>query len=95
MAETVIRLPLTADARVTSSSVRMRFVVDEVAVGLVFLPVLRFSPVIIIPPLLRTRNHLDVAFTKLRKSRSLAMSQQQCSFRNPWHWAEKCSRFFT
>jgi hypothetical protein len=35
-------------------TVYVRFVVDTVALGRVFLPVLRFSPVSIIPPKLHT-----------------------------------------
>jgi branched-subunit amino acid transport protein len=35
-------------------------VVDKVALGQVFLQVLRFSPVSIIPPLLRTHVHIGV-----------------------------------
>jgi branched-subunit amino acid transport protein len=46
MAQAVSRWPLTAEARVVG------FVVDKVALGQVFLRVLRFSPANIIPPLL-------------------------------------------
>jgi hypothetical protein len=48
MAQAVSRRPPTAEARVRS--VHVGFVVDKVALGQVFLRVLRFSPVNFIPP---------------------------------------------
>jgi hypothetical protein len=45
-------------------SVNVGFVVDEVALGQVFLLVLRFSPVSIILLVLHTHLHLHVAFTR-------------------------------
>jgi hypothetical protein len=45
MAQAVIRRPLTAEARVHARSAHVEFVVDKVALGQVFLRVLRFSPV--------------------------------------------------
>jgi hypothetical protein len=45
ISQAVSRRPLTAAARVNP----VKFVVDEVALGQVFLRVLRFSPVSIIP----------------------------------------------
>jgi hypothetical protein len=45
-------------------SVRVRFVVDEVALGQVFFLVLRFSPVSIIPPVLHSLLHIQVAVTR-------------------------------
>jgi hypothetical protein len=50
MAQVVSRRPLTAEARVCPGSIHVGFVVDKVALGQVFLQVLRFSPVNIIPP---------------------------------------------
>jgi hypothetical protein len=50
MAQVVSRRPLTAEARVRSRSIHVWFVVDKVALGEVFLRVIRFSPVNIIPP---------------------------------------------
>jgi hypothetical protein len=47
MAQAIGRRPLTAEARV-----HVGFVVDKVALGQVFLRVLRFSPVNFIPPVL-------------------------------------------
>jgi hypothetical protein len=49
MAQVVSRRPLTAEARVRAGSIHVWFVVDNVALGQVFLGVLRFSPVNIIP----------------------------------------------
>jgi hypothetical protein len=48
MAQVVSRRPVTAKARVCSRASPRRFVVGEVALGQVFLRVLRFSPVDII-----------------------------------------------
>jgi hypothetical protein len=50
MVHTVSRRPLTAAARVRTQVNPVRFVVDKVALGQVFLRVLRFRPVNIIPP---------------------------------------------
>jgi hypothetical protein len=48
-AQAVSRRPLTAEARVRSRVVHVGFMVDKVALGQVFLRVLRFSPVNFIP----------------------------------------------
>jgi hypothetical protein len=50
MAQAVSRRPLTAAARVRAHVSPVGFVVDKVAVGQVFLRVLRFFPVSIISP---------------------------------------------
>jgi hypothetical protein len=51
MAQAVSRRPLTAAAWVRASRINpLVFVVDKVAVGQVFLRVIRFYPVSIIPP---------------------------------------------
>jgi hypothetical protein len=50
MAQAVSRRPLTAAAGVRAQVNPVGFVVDKVALGQVFLRVLRFSPVTIIPP---------------------------------------------
>jgi hypothetical protein len=50
MAQAVSRRPLTAESGFVSGSIHVRFVVDKVALGQVFLCVLRFSSVDI-PPL--------------------------------------------
>jgi hypothetical protein len=60
MAQAVCRWPLTAAAWVHAQVNPMGFVVDKVALGQVFLRVLRFSSVNIIPP-------WDSHFRKLKK----------------------------
>jgi hypothetical protein len=45
MAQVVSRRPLTAEARVRARSVHVGLMVDKVALGRIFLRVLRFSPV--------------------------------------------------
>jgi hypothetical protein len=52
MAQAVSRRPLTAEARFDPGSVHVGFMVDKVALGQVFLWVLRFSSVNFIPPVL-------------------------------------------
>ena len=52
MVQAVSRRPLTAKAPEHPSPIRVEFVVDKVALGQVFLRVLRFFPVSIIPPML-------------------------------------------
>jgi hypothetical protein len=50
MAQAVSRQPLTAEARVRAWSIHVGFMVDKVALGQVFIRVLRVSPVSIISP---------------------------------------------
>jgi hypothetical protein len=50
MDQVVSQRPLTAEAQVHAGSIHVGFVVDKVALGYVFLRVLRFFPVNIIPP---------------------------------------------
>jgi hypothetical protein len=50
MSQAVSRRPLIAKARVRALVSPCGFVVDKVALGYVFLRVLRFSPVDIFPP---------------------------------------------
>jgi len=59
LAQTVRRRPFTAEASFRSQS--MRFLVDIVALGQVFLRVLRFSTFSIIPLVLHIHLHLYVA----------------------------------
>jgi hypothetical protein len=47
------------------------FVVDKVALGKLFLSVLPFPPVSIIPPVLHTHLHLQVALTRRTNGPSL------------------------
>jgi hypothetical protein len=58
--------------------VHVRFMLDKVAMGRVFLLPFRFSLVNIIPLLL----HLRVALTRTTNWRSLGNFQKQCSFRD-------------
>ena len=52
-------------------SAHVRFVLDKVALGQVFLPVLRFTPVSIIPSLLHSHLHLHVSAAKRKSGLSL------------------------
>jgi hypothetical protein len=67
MAQAVGRRPLTAAARVRAQVNLVGFVVDKVVVGQVFLRVLRFYPVNIIPP-------WATHFRKLQKNNSFILS---------------------
>jgi hypothetical protein len=69
MAQAVSRRPLTAAARFRAQVNSVGFVVDKVALGQVFLRVLRFRPVNIIPPWVPH-------FRKLKKN---------SSFTHPFH----------
>jgi hypothetical protein len=59
MGQMVSCQPLTADAQVRSQATSYVIVVDKVALGQVFLRVLRFTPVSIIPPILHTHFRLN------------------------------------
>jgi len=76
----IIRL---MDFRVRSQTSPCQIMVDTVALWQLFLPVLQFPPVRIIPPVLQTHLHLQVDPTRRRKGRSLGTFREQCSFRNP------------
>jgi len=52
-------------------SVHVVYLVEEVALGQVFLPVLRLSPVSNIPPLLHTHLHLNRLFVRRTSGRSV------------------------
>jgi hypothetical protein len=56
MAQAVSRQPFTAKDRFRFRAVHVRLVVDEVPLWQVFLPVLQFSPVTTIPPMLYTHS---------------------------------------
>ena len=58
------------------------FIVDKVKRGQIFLRVLRFSPVNIIPPVPHTQLH--VTLTRRTNGRSLIIFQEQCAFGNSW-----------
>ena len=57
----------------------MRFMVDKVTLGQVFLRVLLFSPVNIIPPVLRTHLHLHFAPTE-QTCKDKKSSKIKCCF---------------
>ena len=58
------------------SSVHVRFVVDKLTPERVFVLVLRFSPVIIIPPMTHAYLHLHVAVTRRTNGQSLGTFQK-------------------
>ena len=59
------------------SPVRVRFVVGKEALGQVFIQVLRFSPVSIIPSMLHTHLRLHVVLTRMTNGRSMGTFQKQ------------------
>ena len=58
----------------------MRFTVDEVALGQVFLPVLQFSSASIIRESLLSRLHLHVVLRRKTNGQNMGTFQKQCSF---------------
>jgi hypothetical protein len=64
MAEAVSRRSITAEARVQYQVVYMRSVAGKVSLGQVFLPVISYCPVGIIPPMVHTDLHPHVALNK-------------------------------
>ena len=62
--------------------VHVRFVVDKVTLGHVFLRLLRFSPVSIIPPLLRTHLHIQFAVIRRTNGRILGAFRKAVIFGN-------------
>ena len=82
MTQAVSRRSLTAEARVRSQfSPCEIFVGEEVLLRHVFLRVLQFFPVYIIPPMLHTHLHLYVALTRRTNGRSLGTFQIAVLFR--------------
>jgi len=77
----VSRRTVTAEARFRSQ-VSLTFVVDRVALGQVFMPVLRFSPVSIVPPMLHTQLHPACCSYQHKQTKPGNLSKQQCSFGN-------------
>ena len=68
------------------------FVVDRVALGQIFLPVLRFSPVTIIAAFLHTHLYLDVAFIRRTNGEAMGTVQQQYYFGNRGSQDGRCFR---
>ena len=65
-----------------SKTDHVRPVMDKVALGQIYLPVLHFSPVSIIPPTLHNNLQLHVALTRRTNERILGTFQKQCCFAN-------------
>ena len=63
-------------------TVRVRFVEFKRALGQVYLPILLFSPVSIIPSVLYTHIHLHVALPEGQTDEVWKPSKKQCSFVN-------------
>jgi hypothetical protein len=85
MAEAVIRRPVTAATRFRSHDSPCEIVVDKVTLEKALLPVLRFFPVGIIPPLPRThrpyhRLYLNLSQTLHRCSAHLTLHSQNQTF---------------
>ena len=59
----------------------------------VFLRVLLFPPLIVIPPFLRTHIHLHVALTRT-KGEAWEPSKEQCLSEIGKHWIDKYFHFF-
>ena len=56
------------------------FVVDKEALAQVFPPVLLFSPVSVIPPVLHTNLHIHLVFATKERSRTLGTSKHSNAF---------------
>jgi hypothetical protein len=74
------RWAFNVGARVHIRPVHVRFVVDKVTLGLVFLRLLRFSLVSIIPPMLHTHINLHVALPPLTNMPSRRSESQPYIF---------------
>jgi hypothetical protein len=65
-----------------SRPVHVKFVVDKVSVGQVLFRELRFCPVTVIVPMIRSCYNLNIALTWRTNSRSRETFQKQCCFGN-------------
>jgi hypothetical protein len=72
----------------------VKFVVDKLALGQVFILVLLFSPVSIIPPMLLTHLHLHVALTRRTIGRGLRTLISNALSEFGEHWTEKYLQLF-
>jgi hypothetical protein len=80
MAQAVLRRAVNAEARVRFNSIIMRYVVDKMALGQVVPPpppVLRLNLISVIPPMIHTRLHLNVALTRRTNGRNVGTFQVQ------------------
>jgi hypothetical protein len=73
--------------------VHVRFVVDKVTLGHVFLRLLRFSPVSIIPPLLRTLFIYTLLLSEGQTGEAWERSEKQSYSEIGEHWIEKKFHF--
>ena len=73
-------LKFTTEVQVRSQVSTVRFVVDNVAMVQVYLRILRFCSVSIIPSMLHTHFHLHVALTGRANGRSLGTFQKEILF---------------
>ena len=73
--------PLTAEGRIRSQVSSCEFVLDKMAVGEVFLQVLRFSPVIITLPVFHAHICLQIALTRRTNVRNLGIFKTIMAFR--------------
>jgi len=71
-------------------SVQVRFVVDRVVLGQVFLPVFRVSHLSIIPPVLHIHLQVRVARTRRTNRRSLGAFRKAVLFRKPGSVWSRC-----
>jgi hypothetical protein len=60
----------------------MKLMVDTVALGPVFLPVFRFSPVSNMPPMLHSYIQINIALIRGENGWSVAAFERQCCFGN-------------
>ena len=84
MAQAVIRRSPTAEARFRSQVSHVGFVVDKVQLEQGFLPVVLFSPISIISPILHTQVHLNTTLIKRTKGRSLGTLKQSNPLLDVW-----------
>jgi hypothetical protein len=72
--------PWTWRPAFNTASIHVGFLIDKVAMGQVFLRVLRVSPVSVIPPLFHVHFHLRVILTGKRRFRNLRNLQTAIFF---------------
>jgi hypothetical protein len=83
MAQVIFHRRVTVKTQMGSrTSPRQRSVVHNVALGRVYLRVLRFFPATVIPPMLHTNLHVHAALMRRSNRRSLEIFRKQCSFGN-------------
>ena len=88
-AQAVSRRPPSAEALLRSLSVNVTFLVHNVALGRVLLPVLRFSLKNVIPSMILTYRHLRVVLTRKTYELSLGTFQKAMLFGKPGSFGQK------